>query len=119
MSIALYAMFSLTKQFSKLCIMPEFELTISCIQRGCANHCTTSIDTDTCLCTVLVCLLAAALRGERQLAAYVGHLARGPQRHPRRPLRHRHRPSGSLGYPGPRLRSPGTQAPAAGHWTQT
>ena len=30
---------------------------ISCIQRGCADHCTTSVDADTSLCMVLVCLL--------------------------------------------------------------
>ena len=105
-------MFSLKKQLAKLCIISGFELMISCIPRGCADHCTTSVDADTCLCMVLVCLL-----GERNLAAGVGHPARGPQRHPRRPWRHLHGPSGSLGFPGPGLRSQGTQAPAAGHWT--
>ena len=57
MSIALNAMFSLKKQFAKLCIISGFELKISCIPRGSADHCTTSVDADICLCMALVCLL--------------------------------------------------------------
>ena len=50
-------MFSLKKRFAKLYVTSGSELTISCRQQGRANHCTTSVDTGLCLCTVSVCLI--------------------------------------------------------------
>jgi hypothetical protein len=78
MSIALYAMFSLTKQFSKLCITLGFELTISCIPQGCANRCTTSVDTENSLCMVLVYLLLHV--GEIVTLRLVSDIRRGARR---------------------------------------
>ena len=87
---------------------------ISCIPRGCADHCTTSVDADTSLCMVSVCLLGlGCIAGRTSPCGWCQTSG------PRRPWSHRHGPSGSLGFPGPGLRSPGTQAPAAGHWTRS
>ena len=43
------------KRICKIMYNSGFELTISCRPQGRANHCTTSVDTGLCLCTVLVC----------------------------------------------------------------
>ena len=78
MSIALYAMFSLKKRFAQLSIISGFELMISCIPRGCADHCTTSVDADTCLCMALFCLLGLPLNcGEKVTLRLVSDILRG------------------------------------------
>ena len=50
-------MFSSKKRICKIMYNSGFELTISCRPQGRANHCTTSVDAELCLCMVLVYLI--------------------------------------------------------------
>ena len=65
-------------EFAKLCITSGFELTISCRQQGRADHCTTSVDTGLCLCTVSVCLILHC--GEYVTWRLVSDIRRGARR---------------------------------------
>jgi hypothetical protein len=111
MSIALYAMFSLTKHFSKLCITLGFELMISCIPQGCANCCTTSVDTGKRLCMVLVCLLLYV--GEIVTLRLVSDIRRGARRATQ--AGHCVTSMGLLGH----LDSPGPESEVPALWTRS
>ena len=54
---SIYHVFLEKNEFAKLCITSGFELTISCRLQGRTDHCTTSVDTGLCLCTLSVCLI--------------------------------------------------------------
>ena len=55
-----------------------FELTISCRLQGRANHCTTSVDIELCLCTVSVWLVLHC--GEYVTWRLVSDIRRGARR---------------------------------------
>ena len=71
-------MFSLKKRFAKLNIISGFELTISCRPQGRADHCTTSVDAEICLCMVLVYLILHC--GENVTLRLVSDIRRGARR---------------------------------------
>ena len=66
------------KRICKIMYNSGFELTISCRPQGRANHCTTSVDTGMCLCTVLVCLILHC--GEYVTWRLVSDIRRGARR---------------------------------------
>ena len=75
---SIYHVFLEKNEFAKLCITSGFELTISCRPPGSANHCTTSVDTGVCLCTVSVCLILHC--GEYVTWRLVSDIRRGARR---------------------------------------
>ena len=75
---SIYHVFLGKNEFAKLCIISGFELTISCRPQGRADHCTTSVDTRLCLCTVSVCLILHC--GEYVTWRLVSDIRRGARR---------------------------------------
>ena len=75
---SIYHVFLEKNEFAKLCITSGFELTISCRPQGRANHCTTSVDTRLCLCTVSVCSILHC--GEYVTWRLVSDIRRGARR---------------------------------------
>ena len=77
---SIYHVFLEKNEFAKLCIISGFELTISCRPQGRADHCTTSVDTRLCLCTVSVCLILHSSCGEYVTWRLVSDIRRGARR---------------------------------------